>query len=205
MNGNFANSRHVLYRQIQITMQLIVVSCSFLQLVQAQSAAETEMKPSYDIARAIAQLAKLRGEVDIQVLSQYLKLPNLEHELTWQGPLTESEASNISAVYTPPDSALGIAKVYLSRKTSGTAIRQGKSSEFHSLSLFLKPGSCPTESALTDAIGNKATKTQMPGYDGGPSYTTTTFFVPQSLGEPVQVSFVGENTCNVTISHYRPM
>lgn len=184
---------------------ILCVSFSILLAARAESAAAIDAKPGYDIARAIAELAKINGEVDVQYLSHYLRLPNLQRDLTWQGPPSESEASNISAFYAPPNSDLGIAKVYLSRRTGGSAVLQGKPAEFHSLSLFLKPGSCPGESTLTDAIGNKATKTRMPGYDGGPSYTTTTFFVPQSHGEPVQITFVGENTCDVTISHSRPL
>jgi hypothetical protein len=197
MSSNSVESRHLLLRATLITTVLLAA--------QAESTAASDAKPGYDIARAIADLAKINGEVDAQDLSHYLRLPNLQRDLTWQGPLSESDASNFSAIYAPPNSDLGIAKVYLTRRTGGSAVLPGKPAEFHSLSLFLKPGSCPEESTLTDAIGSKATKTRMPGYDGGPSYMATTFFVPQSHGEPVHITFVGENTCNVTISHSRPL
>jgi hypothetical protein len=181
------------------------VSFAILFAARTEFAAASEAEPGRDIARAIAELAKINGEVDVQYLSHYLRLPNLQRDLTWQGPSSESEASNFSAFYDPPDSAMGIAKVSLSRRTGGGVALRGKPAEFHSLSLFLKPSFCPGESTLADAIGSKATETTMPGYDGGPSFKTKTFFVPQSAGEPVQVSFVGENTCDLTISHVRPL
>jgi hypothetical protein len=185
--------------------RFMLCASAILLAARAELTPASDPEPGHGIAWAIAELAKINGEVDVQYLSHYLRLPNLQRDLTWQGPPSESEASNISAFYAPPNSDLGIAKVYLSRRRGGTAVLQGKPAEFHSLSLFLKPGSCPGESTLANAIGNKATTTRMPGYDGGPSYTTTTFFVPQSHGEPVQITFVGENTCNVTISHSRPL
>jgi hypothetical protein len=181
------------------------VSFAILLTARAELAAAGNAESGYDIARAIAELAKINGEVDVQYLSHYLRLPNLQHDLTWQGPYSESESSNIGAFYDPPDSALGIAKVSLRRQTGSTVSIEGKPAEFHSLLLILKPDYCPRESALADAIGSKATENLMPGYDGGPSYKTKTFFVPQSHGAPVQVTFVGDNTCRITISHSRPL
>lgn len=187
------------------------IFCSFILSVsailltaQAESAAESDAKPGYDIARAIVRLAKINGEVDLQYLTDILRLPGLRRDLIWHGPLTEVESLNVSAVYVPPNSELGIAKVYLSRKAGGTVMLQGKPAELHSLSIFLEPGSCPAESTLADAVGGKATNTRMPGYDGGPSYTTKTFFVSQTHGDPVQISF-SDDTCNLTMSHSRPL
>ena len=179
---------------------------SFAILLAARSELTSARdEASYDITRAIAELAKINGEVDVQYLSHYLRLPNLQRDLTWQGPSSESEPSRFSAYYDPPDSALGIAKVVLLRQTGGSVTFEGKPAEFHSLLLTLKPGYCPRESALANAIGSTATETLMPGYDGGPSYKTKTFFVPQSHGAPVQVGFLGDNTCGITISHFRPL
>jgi hypothetical protein len=184
------------------------ISCilfAILLAARAELTPASNAEPGRDIAKAVAELAKINGEVDVQYLSHFLRLPNLQGGLTWQGPSSESEPSNFTAFYDPPNSDLGIVKVSLSRRTGGTAMLEGKPAEFHSLSIFIKSGSCPSESALADAIGSKATETPMPGYDGGPSYKTKTFFVPQRDGEPVQVSFVAENTCDVTISHFRPL
>jgi len=187
-----------------IQRRFILCASAILLAARAELTLASDAEPGHDIAQAIVRLAKINGEVDLQYLTDILRLPDLRRDLTWHGPSTEVEALNVSAVYAPPNSELGIAKVYLSRKAGGTVMLQGKPAEFHSLSIFLKPGSCPAESTLADSVGGKATKTRMPGYDGGPSYTTKTFFVAQTHGAPVQISF-GDDTCNLTIAHSRPL
>jgi hypothetical protein len=158
-----------------------------------------------DVAKAIVEIAKINGEVDVERVSHYLRLPNLQRDLAWMEPPCGAEACTFSGYYDPPDSVFGITKVSLQRQTGASVVLGGKPARLDTLRLFFKPGYCPRATALADALASKATEMLMPGYDGGPSYKTTTFFVPQAHGDAVQITFVGDSTCSLTISHSRPL
>jgi len=78
-----------------------------LSLLLATAAVAVDAEPGRDIAKAIAELAKINGEVDVQYLSHFLRLPNLDRGLKWHGPLSESEATDLDAFYAPRHSTLG--------------------------------------------------------------------------------------------------
>lgn len=175
---------------------LTCASLATLLVAWAGFAAAADADPGHEIAWAIALLAKGPGEVDLHYLTQYLKLPNLQRDMTWQPPSTEVNGLSFSAVYDPSESVLGIAKVTISRQASLSAA--GKLTEFHTLTVFLKPGHCPDEATLADAMGSKAFRFKMRGPDGGPSYEVTSFSVHDL---PTHVSFIEDHTCTLTIAH----
>src|SRR5580693_1726614 len=169
---------------------LTCASLATLLVAAATFAAAADADPGHEIAWAIALLAKGPGEVDLHFLTQYLKLPNLQRDITWQPPSTEANGLSFSAVYDPPDSELGITKVTISRQPSVSAA--GELTEFHTLTVFLKPGHCPDEATLADAMGSKPFRFKMHGPDGSPSYETTSFSVHDS--PTTHVSFIEDHT-----------
>jgi hypothetical protein len=179
------------------------MSLAILLVVRTGSVSSSDAEPGHDLAKAIAEIAKINGEVDIQALSHFLELPDLGRDLQWSGPSPESGATNWAASYTPPDSALGITKIALGQRTVQAGMLADKSFEFHDLVLTLKPGSCPSVSTLTEAIGIEALESLMLGYDGGPPYKVKWFAVPQSHGEPVMVTLLGDDTCHVEMTQNR--
>jgi len=158
-----------------------------------------------DIADAVATLAKMDWEVDIQSLSQQLKLPQLQDGIKWQAPFARYEAPMFSAYYDPVASEFGITKISIFWQIGNVKDEKGNPAIFNYLLLNMAPGRCLTAQRLTEALGAKPLSMQYPGVDGGPSSEGSTFMVPQNHGAPIQVSYFGQNTCRLTVSHIREL
>ncbi|MYM26061.1 hypothetical protein GTP46_25865 [Duganella sp. FT135W] len=173
-----------------------------LASVSQVSAQLQEESSGQVIAEAVAKLARIDQEVDIRAIEQELKLPNLNEQIIWQGPFSAHSSPRFFAYYDPPASELGIKKVVIHWSLEQSPPNKPKI--LNVLNLELASMSCPTTTSLEAALGSKPIEFSVPGHDGGPSYNTTSFTVPQRNGDPVFVSF-GIDTCQISISHTRDL
>jgi hypothetical protein len=173
---------------------------AMMDTAEAEPTAATD-NTGHDIAAAIAQLAKIKGEVNAHYLSLYLHLPYLQDSVRSQDPRSESDVTDFGAVYNPPESDMGITRVGLSRKTMSSFEKDGRPYILNELSLSIKPGACPSIEMLAEAIGSEVFESRMPGYDGGPSFLAEWFQIPQADGDTVQVNFTGADTCHIDVVH----
>lgn len=165
------------------------------------SAQALETDSGHVIANAVAHLAKTGQEVNFREVARALKLPDLEQKIRWNGPPDSYTSQRFNAYYFPSTSELGITGVLISWSPTRSLSSQKKF--LTTLELEISSSSCPTYAALEESIGGKPLQYTSPGFDGGPSYDTTSFPVPQSNGEPGFVSFLGTNTCRITVANTR--
>jgi len=180
-----------------------LLAAAVLTVTETSAASSANESSTVDIARAVALVAKMDWEVDVQSLSKYLRLPKLQDHMRWQGPFARYEAPFFSANYKPENSELGIKFLSISWQIGSVRDSKGNPGIFNYLLLGIAPGQCPTAQQLTQALGVKSFSSEVPGMDGGPYSESTAFIVPQNHGAPVQVSYSTNNTCRLTISHIR--
>ena len=163
-----------------------------------------------DIAAAVASLVKDEREVDVRYLGQVLKLPELlkpgrsrwsASAFDWSGP-ENGTYPNFAANYEPSQSTYGINRLTIIWQFGGVA--DGRATVFNALKLTFSQGHCPNEDRLTADLGIAPKPGFTPAYESGSS-PLTLFFIPQSEGEAIQLSFPKGNTCDLSIMHVRPI
>ncbi len=167
-------------------------------------------RPDDGLSTALASLVTGEREVDVRFLGRALKLPALlepgksrwsESALEWSGPV-DRQRSDFAANYEPYNSAYGITRLTIIWQFGVSS--DGRFTVFNALKLTFATGHCPDQTRLAASLSVKSKRAFTPAYESGSS-PLTVFFIPQSEGQPVQFSFPEGNTCNLSITHVRPI
>ncbi|MEJ0067207.1 MAG: hypothetical protein WDM85_18840 [Caulobacteraceae bacterium] len=186
-----------------MTFAIQLLAVAGLTAVSTLSAADTPPPPGDGVAQAVAAIADARMVGTPPGLGRILQIPDLETKLTWTALVGDERNPSFHARYKPTNSPLGIIELSLHYDTRLSLIGDRRAKMLVRLVLDFEKDKCPIQAELAAALHTRASVFPMPGYDGGPGYVLTTFNVPQPRSQPVRVSFVGANTCELTISQDR--
>lgn len=161
-------------------------------------------EPGYSVAKAFTAIVRRDEEVNIQDLSYAFGLPELlDRALTWQGPFGGYEEPRFSAYYDPPNSAVGITKIVITWNAGPLTRLDGKPGVSLGLSIFLRPGACPSEAEMEAATGVSTSKGMVPSPHGNlPPHQIQWFAMADGSGHTKNISY-SPNECQLAASYIR--